>query len=107
MTGRTWRRVALAALVLVHMDLAGQIMGWIPGEWGVVAAFVVSVFFLGCWLLVPLRERPRCGFQLPVTGPMLTTSDHEHHHCADDLGHDSTTHKCRCGLGYTPMGVQR
>lgn len=101
MTGAAWRRVALVALVLVHMDLAGQIMDWIPGEWGVVLGFMVLVFFLGCWLLVPLRGRPRCGFQLPVTGPFLKRTDHKHHHCADVLGHASDSHKCRCGLSYT------
>ena len=107
MTGRAWRRIALAAMVLVHMDLARQILGWIPGEWGVVVAFVVSVFFMGCWLLVPLRERPRCGLLLPVLGPIVKSTDHKFHHCADELGHASDMHKCRCGLGYQPLAVQQ
>lgn len=105
MTGRTWRRIALAALVLVHMDLARQIIDWIPGEWGIVVAFVVLVFFLGCWVLMPLRERPRCGFQLPVVLTMSKAPGHRHHHCAGELGHASTSHKCRCGLTYTPIDV--
>jgi hypothetical protein len=106
-TGRAWQRVALVALVFVHVDLAQQILDWIPGEWGVVAAFLVPAFFLVFWLLVPLRERPRCGFQFPVNGPLLNGSDHYEHHCAADLGHVSWTHDCRCGLHFTPAEVQR
>jgi hypothetical protein len=106
-TGRAWRRIALAALVLVHMDLAGQIIDWIPGEWGVAVAFVVTAFFMVFWLLVPLRERPRCGFQLPVVLTMSGSPGHRHHHCADELWHASTSHKCRCGLTYTPIETTR
>lgn len=103
MSGAQWRRVALVALVLVHMDLAAQIVDWIPGEWGVVCAFVVSAFFMVFWLLMPLRERPRCGFQLPVILTMPKSPGHQHHHCADELGHASTSHECRCGLTFTPI----
>jgi hypothetical protein len=100
-TGASWRRVALVALVLVHLRWVDAIKSWIPGEWGVAAAFVIPAVFLAGWALVPLRERPRCGFKFPVSGPLSKSSDHHEHHCADDRGHDSQTHKCRCGLGLT------
>jgi hypothetical protein len=103
-TGRAWQRVALVALVFVHVDLAQQILGWIPGEWGVVAAFLVPAFFLVFWLLVPLRERPRCGFRLPIVIPDWKRT-HQVHHCAGELGHISASHKCRCGLTFTPLAV--
>lgn len=107
MTGVGWRRVALVALVLVHLDWVRQIQSWIPGEWGVALSFLVPSFFLAGWLLVPLRERQRCGFRFPLSGPVLRPSDHAGHHCADELGHTSEMHRCSCGLGFTPAEALR
>jgi hypothetical protein len=101
-TGRAWQRVALVALVFVHVDLAQQILDWVPGEWGVVAAFLVPAFFLVFWLLVPLREHPRCRFRFPIVIPDAKNT-HQVHHCTRDLGHVSASHECRCGLGYTRL----
>lgn len=105
MSGRSWRRLAIVLAVLVNMDLADQIMGWVPGEWGVALGFVVAVVAVLGFTLLPLKEQPTCGFRLPIVVPDSKNKHHEHH-CAEELGHIGPMHRCRCGLGYVPDEVR-
>lgn len=63
MSGVAWRRLALLAMLLVNMRLAASIVEWIPGAVGITVALVATAVFMLAFLLTPLRERPRCGWQ--------------------------------------------
>lgn len=100
----------------------------IGAQWRVIALVLAFGWALRCWIVVDssvgvanavlwtavavrlacirLRERPRCGFRLPVL-MADRKSTHNVHHCAGELGHISDQHECRCGLGYVPLEVRR
>lgn len=101
MTGASWRQVALMLL------FGAAARCWIVADdrVGVWNAVMWTVVFAVC-LCVRLKERPTCGFRLPLAVP-AADGLHDVHHCADERGHTSRTHECRCGLGYTPVEVQR
>lgn len=107
MTGTGWRRLALLAMALLCLRLIESITKWVPGGVGVGLAVVVTSLFMLAFLVTPLRDRPECGWEFPVVVPDARRTHHVHH-CADERGHISDDHRCRCGLGFHPRhGVPR
>lgn len=106
MTGRSWRWLALLAMALVNLRLIESITTWVPGEVGIAVAFVVVSVSMLAFLLTPLRDRPQCEWEFPVVVPDSGRTHHVHH-CADERGHISAGHVCRCGLSFYPRHATR
>jgi hypothetical protein len=105
-TGVWWRRLALLAVALVNLHLFESITEWVPGPVGMLVALVAVTVFMLAFLLMPLRDRPQCGWEFPVVMPDARRTHHVHH-CADERGHIDAGHTCRCGLGFLPGHTTR